>query len=150
MNDNQTLALFIVLAILVIYISYSLLTVYSDGEKFVGDTTVVNDPIMPYYRTFDARSQGQHSIVVTLHYTDWCSYCKRMKPVWEKVKQSLSGPQYSGITFVENDEDKFPTVGVESYPTIVKLREGKARKYLGRADFDQIRKFILSPFQNQA
>jgi len=117
-------------------------------ESIVGNPDMVNRPITSYYRKFDKQKYGKNNIVVGFHYTNWCSYCNLMKPVWEQVKRNIqSDSNMSAVTFIENDEDKNPTSGVNVYPTIIKYRGGKARKYKGLADYDQLRSFVLTPFQ---
>lgn len=115
------------------------------GESFVGNSNMVHKPVHSYYKTYSAKQFGKDSIVVGLHYTNWCGYCKRMKPIWEKLKKEFNTPEYSGITMIENDEEKAPTPGIDHYPTIYKYRGGKMREYKGLADYDQLRTFILTP-----
>jgi thiol-disulfide isomerase/thioredoxin len=80
---------------------------------------------------------------VTLHYTNWCGYCKKMKPVWDQVKKASAG---SGIIFSEVDEDIAKTPGVNGYPTIIMLDErGQRSKYIGQADFATLRNWIVAP-----
>lgn len=113
-------------------------------EGLVGDPNVVPGPIVSYYRTLTKEQFGENHTVVGLHYTDWCGYCKLMKPIWYELKKELSGnPDYSALVMVENDEQAKPTPGITGYPTIVKYVGGKARIYDGRADKDQLRQFIL-------
>lgn len=112
-------------------------------EAFGANTNIVHGPVSSYYKTFTAESQGKNAIVVGLHYTNWCGYCKRMKPIWEQVKKDLSSPAYSGVKMIENDEQANPTPGIDGYPTILKMQHGKTVKYEGRADYDQLRTFIL-------
>jgi len=80
---------------------------------------------------------------VTLHHTQWCPACKRIKPVWDEVKSRLQGRP---ISMIENDEDKSPTEGVRAYPTIYLLDEyGKRYQYHGGPDIEQLMRFILAP-----
>ena len=80
---------------------------------------------------------------VKLHYTNWCGYCKLMKPVWNNVKKSLDN---RGITFIEIDEDIAKNPSITGYPTIIMVdRNGRSHTYAGRADFKQLSAWILSP-----
>jgi thiol-disulfide isomerase/thioredoxin len=82
---------------------------------------------------------------VTLHYTQWCGYCKNMKPIWEQVKLATAA---SGILFNEIDEDVARTPGVTGYPTIIMLNErGERSKYDGPADFATLRAWVVNPVQ---
>lgn len=79
---------------------------------------------------------------VYLHYTNWCGFCKKMKPVWERVKEALST---SGIEFHEVDEDIAKTPGINGYPTIEMLDEnGYRRLYSGQIDFAQLRNWVAA------
>lgn len=86
--------------------------------------------------------------VVTLYYTNWCHYCKLMKPVWAQVKLNLAP---NGIVFAENDEEKNRTEGITGYPTILMVDEyGKKYKYEGGANAALLTSWILSPNHLQA
>lgn len=90
-------------------------------------------------------SQGEHLAgsprTITLHYTNWCHYCKNMKPVWAAVKQ-----QYNGrIKFAEIDEDIAHTPGITSYPTIIMRDErGNIRKYDGAPVVQELSKWAIN------
>jgi thiol-disulfide isomerase/thioredoxin len=78
---------------------------------------------------------------VTLHYTDWCGACKRMKPVFTKVAQRAD----KNIVFRYVDEDKAQTKGISGYPTILMLDEyGVRHEYKGRADFTSLYNWVMS------
>lgn len=126
-----------------------MLTHRCKSEGFTGDGNVVSEPISSYYKSFRSDQYGKDAMVVGLHYTDWCGYCKLMKPVWNKLKDDLSkDPNYSGIMFVENNEEENPLRGISGYPTIIRYRGGKAQKYDGRAEYEQLKRFVLSPLSN--
>lgn len=81
--------------------------------------------------------------LVTLHYTNWCTHCTNMKPVWAAVKIATEG---SGIQFKEVDEDIAKTPGIDGYPTIIMIDElGYKYQYLGGPDFEKLRNWIVSP-----
>ena len=113
-------------------------------EGFQGDINMVPQPVLSYYKSLPESTSDK--IVIGMHFTNWCGYCKQMKPVWQEVKASLKMEGNGGVLMFENDEEASPTQGVDSYPTIIKYQGGKARRYRGRADYDELRKFILTPF----
>lgn len=94
------------------------------------------------------RGSGELSTVngkerkVTLWSVEWCPYCKNMKPVWERVKKSISR---TGVTFVEIDGDKVKSPEIEGYPTIIMEYNGKKYKYNGGPNYTTLRNWILSP-----
>lgn len=132
--------------LIIIYLAFSL------KEGFQGNVNVVPEPVLSYYRSMDQgankmlSAERSDKVIVGLHYTNWCSYCKQMKPVWQEVKASLNNPNFSSVVMIENDEEAKPTPGVSMYPTIIRYEGGKARRYKGRYDVDELRTFILTPF----
>lgn len=81
--------------------------------------------------------------VVILYKTEWCHFCSNMKPIFEKVSKDASN---TGIVFKVIDCDETPVAFVKSYPTIIYTdTAGKSYKYSGRADYQQLLKFVLSP-----
>lgn len=80
---------------------------------------------------------------VRLHYTEWCHYCKLMKPVWARVKEATRG---SNIIFEEIDEDKTRTPGITGFPTIIMVNtNGQTMQYPYGADFETLRAWIMQP-----
>lgn len=91
---------------------------------------------------FRVEKYGSGARVVTLHYTSWCGHCARMKPVWAQVRAACKG---RGIVFVESDEEKNRTPGIDSYPTIVMINEyGVREQYQSGPDFDQLHKWVTA------
>lgn len=80
--------------------------------------------------------------VVTLYYTNWCGYCKTMKPIWNEVKQSVGWS--SNIVFNESDEDRSKTPGVVQFPTIKKQSGIYTTQYEGGPDVAQLRAWVLA------
>jgi hypothetical protein len=65
-----------------------------------------------------------------------------MKPVWAQVKNTAAS---SGIKFIEVDEDKTPTPGINGYPTIVMIDENGARsEYHGGPDFTKLYPWVIA------
>lgn len=108
------------------------------GEGF---TTPGIDPqaiITTYTKYMNANGP---KIVVGIHKTSWCGACKNMEPIWNQLKADLAG---QNIQFVENDEEKNPTPWVTYYPTIVRISNGTSSVYQGRANYQDLRNFVLN------
>ena len=75
--------------------------------------------------------------VYALHYADWCGHCKRVKPIWSKIKGS-------GIKskMLEVDEETSHTPGVKSYPTIIKYHKGIVTVYKGEREEFALRQWL--------
>jgi len=153
--QNELIAAAIILIIIYIAVTHESSPFYGklpfitnifSAEGFQGDVNMVPESVLSYYKSLETEKYGEAKIVVGFHYTNWCGYCKQMKPVWQEVKASLNNSNFSSVVMLENDEEKNPTQGVSMYPTIIKYQDGKARRYKGRYDFDELRSFILTPF----
>lgn len=84
---------------------------------------------------------------IYFHYTNWCGFCKRMKPIWAEVKDALKDTE---MEFYEIDEDIAKTPGVNGYPTILMIDEhGYRQQYPGEIDFEKLRNWCVSPSTNQ-
>lgn len=102
----------------------------------VGDTV----PVQMIERFTD---QINNTRRVYLHYTNWCGFCKKMKPIWAQVKGTLAE---TALEFYEIDEDVAKTPGVNSYPTILMIDEnGFRHQYPGAYDFEQLRSWCVMP-----
>lgn len=158
MNKSVTVALIIAVLIYIVFTFYPgalpsktwdcpVVRKFSrTNNKFYegfADDNVVAGAVKSYYKTFTKEKYGDNAIVVGLHYTDWCGYCKQMKPVWFQLKKELENGEFSGVVMIENNEEVKRTAGVNSYPTIYKMRNGKMIRYKGRADYNQLREFVL-------
>ncbi len=111
-------------------------------------TDVVPGAIRSYYNRFtaDDAKNGLGQIIVVYHYTNWCRYCKEMSPVFDQVSNDLaSAGVFGGVTMMKNDEEKKPTAGINSFPTIIRYQAGKMRRYTGRARYNDLREWILNP-----
>jgi len=88
----------------------------------------------------------------TIYYfeTDWCPYCKKAKPEWNSVIESMGGRKINGISlkFVTVDcEDQLTMAEeykIDSYPSIL-LEKGNQRiRYDAKVDKTLLKTFINS------
>lgn len=79
--------------------------------------------------------------VVEFHYTDWCGYCKKMKPIWYSIKGDIPG-----VKFVEIDEDKAKTPGITGYPTILLKHNGQTKTFNNVYDSSALKNWIMGSF----
>lgn len=96
------------------------------------------------YSSYGGGNSGQGQLV--LFYTDWCGYCKDLKPIWAKLQKEF------GSTLVSVDADKHSflkkSYGVRGYPSIYWCPKGAsnsatiAEQYNGSRDEESIRDFI--------
>lgn len=104
----------------------------------VSPTYEVNYNVVPAKPVcFSELSDGIH-----YYYTDWCGYCKRFKPIWEKTKSKLG----KSISFQSHNGETSNTDCVEGYPTIVAKRNGIISKYDGSPDSKLFHDFVMRVF----
>lgn len=80
------------------------------------------------------------------HYTEWCGYCKKMKPMWNNIKARMSDRAF----FIENDEDKNRTPNVNSYPTVMAHIDGQQLKYDGGYVEEELTAFVQNAIDMKA
>ena len=80
------------------------------------------------------------ALVITLYSAKWCPHCRKMAPVWAKVKQSASS---LGVSFreVDGDSGEVPR-DVRGFPTIRASKGGKFYQYRSGADFTSLRLWV--------
>lgn len=83
-------------------------------------------------------SNPEDKPTIYYHYTGWCGYCKKMKPIWEDVKAEMGNESF----FLANDEDQTQTPGISSYPTIMAHVNGQKIKYDGGYNKKELAAFV--------
>jgi thiol-disulfide isomerase/thioredoxin len=90
------------------------------------------------------------SATIYYFYTEWCPYCKKARPEWDKFKDIYSNESINGYTleFIEVDCDKDEaTAGkfkIEGYPTIKLIKDGKIIEYDAKPKFETLETFVKS------
>ena len=88
--------------------------------------------------------------IVYYFYTTWCPYCKKSRPVWDKLKQWGHGRILGGkkIAFVEVDCDKKPKMAeqykVDGYPTILLDSMGTVYRYDAAPRLKELKQFVTT------
>ena len=84
-------------------------------------------------------------------YTQWCPFCKKARPEWDKAKEKFEGQVINNykIHFLEVDCDaktnEEMVKDIEGYPTIkLFLPDGKAVEYDSKPDSETLALFINS------
>ncbi len=116
--------------------SQNKLTKLTNRDNFQVDN-ITGNAITDYYTDY----KGTSPIIIRYHYTNWCPFCRSMKPLWGKLKEELKAGNY---TFEEYDEDVTKSQNINSYPTIMKYYNGRAFKYPGGLDYNQLRLWATS------
>lgn len=79
-----------------------------------------------------------------LFYAPWCSYCKRLEPIWGHVAQSLYN---TNIRVGRLDCTRFTNVQkhfqITAYPTILFLKHGQEFVFSGERSKDELLHFVM-------
>jgi len=85
-------------------------------------------------------------------YTEWCPYCKKARPEWDKFKAPLENTSREEYKFIfqEVDCDKNEALAtkynVVGYPTIKLLKDGKITEYDAKTSASTLNAFVDSCF----
>lgn len=55
--------------------------------------------------------------VIVMYMAPWCGHCKKLKPVWQALAQSLEGTSVV-VAMINNDEIRQEIVPVKGFPTV--------------------------------
>ena len=76
-------------------------------------------------------------------YADWCGYCKKFKPEWEKLKAEPNlGVQLEEVDCSNEAPALAKEYDVKGFPTLILLNDGNKVTYEGERSADAIISFI--------
>lgn len=83
--------------------------------------------------------------IIQYYYADWCIWCEKMRPIWEKIKKRAEkDKKLSDFVFLEQNQDECNAPGISGIPKIVKYHRGKISIFHNEYDYDSVYNFILS------
>lgn len=86
-----------------------------------------------------------NKIEVLYFYTDWCYFCKKFTPEWNKFKNKCDACNY--IKYIEIDENEyeknFKKYNINEYPTILIKYNNKLLEYNEERNAEKIYKYII-------
>ena len=80
--------------------------------------------------------------------TDWCPYCKKSEPIWNKVKEEMQSKKVNGVDLkfitidCESDEKTASKYNVDSYPTVILEIGDDKITYDAKIEYVTLKKFI--------
>lgn len=90
---------------------------------------------------------------------DWCPYCKKAMPVWDKFQKEYEGRKINGYTLYfrtinctdENDaevKDLLNRYNIDGYPTIKLVKDGEPISFDAKPEFETLQQFLQTVLSN--
>ena len=93
----------------------------------------------------------QNDALIIYFFTEWCPYCKKAKPEWDKFQEYVKNVNNTNdykINLLTIDCDKKPEMAnkynIEGYPTIKLIHKGKTYDYDAKPDKQHLVDFLES------
>jgi thiol-disulfide isomerase/thioredoxin len=118
---------------------------------------IVGVNIFKYYKSKTTASKPAQASTtqkaeLLLFYTDWCPHCIAAKPEWNKFKEEYKSQTVNGYKLVFNEvnctkespesEKMMEKYGVEGYPTIKLVVNGKTISFDAKPTKENLVKFV--------
>jgi len=129
---------FIILMIITYYIYY----------KYIKPKIITDNPLNKELIGKDF-NYSNNDILIMLFKTEWCPYCKKAKPEWDKFQEYVNVENKKNnyvITLSVIDCDEKPDLAekykIEGYPTIKLLYKNEIYDYEAKPDFNNLKQFL--------
>ena len=106
-------------------------------DDFLMSNTIIDDIIT------DTMTNKYKSKIPTLllFYAEWCGYCRKFKPTWDKLKKLISSDKLNMIK-IDSDNKLVKQFKIDGYPTIMLIDDDNMIKYNGDRSIDDITSFL--------
>tara|TARA_B110001469_G_C9648167_1_gene329013 strand:+ start:2388 stop:2861 length:474 start_codon:yes stop_codon:yes gene_type:complete len=116
------------------------------------------NPVYTPNKEFSTEENDDKEAELIIFTVDWCPYCKKAMPIWDKFKQAYEGKKINGYTLYfstinctdENDsevKDMLNKYNIDGYPTIKLVKDGEVISYDAKVDDDTLQKFLQTVLQ---
>jgi thiol-disulfide isomerase/thioredoxin len=120
------------------YISNKVNPTYVDNKEFTAENTDNNEA---------------KEATLLLFHVNWCMYCKKAMPEWNKFKNDYDGKVVKGYKLVfkeyecsdDNNEETnslLDKYDVDGYPTIILVKDGVKEKFDAKPTYDSLEEFV--------
>ena len=92
----------------------------------------------------------EDGVAIVKFYTNWCGYCKRLTPVWDKLVGDYDNIELNGkkVRILSVDCEKYKGMmkefGVEGFPTIKVISPDGVSDYAGERTYSAFEAFLKS------
>ena len=99
-------------------------------------------------QTASAADSGVNDVDVLYFYTDWCPFCKKARPAWDKIKEKYNEKPLNGKTLFfkeincEKDEKMADQYNIEGYPTIKMIKGDQVVDYDAKPTEKSLTEFL--------
>tara|TARA_Y100000385_G_C12648359_1_gene448400 strand:- start:38 stop:547 length:510 start_codon:yes stop_codon:yes gene_type:complete len=140
--------LFLTLIITLLFIGLSIYLYYNIYIPIFNKNHQLNKEFIDKQTTSD----GKKEIIIIYFYTEWCPYCKKAKPEWQKfedyIKNYNKSDEEHKVTLISVDCDKDTKTAnkykINGYPTIKLIKDEKVNDFDARPSKDTLVQFLNS------
>lgn len=109
---NKNLCLIVIIIVIIVLIVYCLFSSFNQN----------NAPIIINRESFNETNNKKCKLYkLVFYYTDWCGYCQKFKPEWEKFVQHVSDENINNLVLekIDCDKQKNQCKNITGFPTII-------------------------------
>jgi len=105
-------------------------------------------PIETFSGDMEELEEPKSKLTCTMYYTEWCGYCKKAKPEWNKLTDEYNGKNANGKTIIitkincEENPEIAKQEQIEGYPTFKFSLDGQEVPYNGERTYNAFKEFI--------
>ena len=110
-------------------------------------------------KEFVDKDDDDRETEIMIFTVDWCPYCKKAIPVWDKFQKEYEGRKINGYTLYfrtinctdENDaevKDLLNRYNIDGYPTIKLIKDGEPISFDAKPEFETLQQFLQTVLSN--
>ena len=142
LNTNTLLIIGVIILFAVIAIFYYFYYISPSSKKTYN----------PNHEGSPSGSSGENVAELMFFYADWCPHCKAAKPIWNDLKSEYENKTINGYRVIFTDidcseesaevEKLMNQYGIEGYPTIKLIKDGRVIEYDAKPSKETLDKFL--------